>query len=382
MRKLIINANVVLENGILWNGSLLINGDTITEIRNEAEASFEEDAEIIDAQGAYVGPGFVDIHVHGAQGGTTYFDTEKTAEFFLKHGTTTLLATPPYNLDFETFLDAIRQARAAMKRTKTVKGLYLEGPYINVKYGAFSHLNPWRGNIDPDRFRMLVDAAGEDACVWTIAPEREGIVPFLEYARKVNPSAIFAVGHSEATPREIRALGKYRPTLQTHSMCATGRLETPAGTRGYGPDEYCFKEQDIFCELISDSGGIHVHTDLQRMLVNIKGINKIVLISDSSWDESHSAPKGMEHIRDLAFDDIGQLAGSKLTMDQACRNIMSHTNCGIAQAFVMASTNPAKVLGWDNEIGSIEQGKKADLVFVDHMFNVKNVMLGGELCRF
>ena len=85
---------------------------------------------------------------------------------------------------------------------------------------------------------------------------------------------------------------------------------------------------------------------------------------------------------DLSFNDLGRLAGSKLTMEKACRNIMSHTNCGIAQAFVMASLNPAKVIGMDDKIGSIEPGKIADLVFVDDKFNVSKVMLNGEICEF
>lgn len=68
-------------------------------------------------------------------------------------------------------------------------------------------------------------------------------------------------------------------------------------------------------------------------------------------------------------------------MDQACRNIMNYTNCGIAQAFLLASWNPARLLGLDHEIGTVEAGKKANLVFVDHQFNVLNVMLEGEIVK-
>ena len=82
---------------------------------------------------------------------------------------------------------------------------------------------------------------------------------------------------------------------------------------------------------------------------------------------------------DLNFDDRGGLAGSKLTMDKACKNVMGSTGCGIAQAFVMASTNPARAVGLD-DVGSIEVGKEADLVFVDDKFHVQQVMLQGELC--
>ena len=68
-----------------------------------------------------------------------------------------------------------------------------------------------------------------------------------------------------------------------------------------------------------------------------------------------------------------------MTMDQACTNVMKSTNCGIAQAFLMASTNPAKAIGMEKTIGSIDKGKNADLIFVDDKFNIKKVMLEGEL---
>ena len=382
MIKVIVNSNIVLENGIIRDGAIVIENDRIAEYGRKKEINIPEGAEVIDAKGAYVGPGFVDIHVHGAIGKTTYTDVlvvVDVADFFLKHGTTSMLSTPPYELNFDEFVDAIRVGREAMKMAKTIKGLYLEGPYINVNYGAFSHLNPWRGGIDPEQFKALVDEAGEDARVWTIAPEREDILPFVEYAKSVNPDVVLAVGHSEATPQQIRALGKYRPSLQTHSMCATGRLEVPRGTRAYGPDEYCFKEPDVFCELVSDSCGIHVNAEMQQLLIHNKGVARVVLITDSSGMDSYPNPEGLEHVTDLGFDDRGDIAGSKLTMDMACGNIMTHTNCGIAQAFIMASLNPAKVIGLDHEIGSIEKGKIADLVFVDHMFNVEKVMVGGKL---
>lgn len=379
--KAIINANVVLEEGILWDGYILIEGDVIAQVGSMREFVLPQGAELIDAEGRYVGPGFVDLHVHNALSKTTYFDAQEACEYFLARGTTTLMATPPYELAFDEFLEAICAARASMGKARTLKGLYLEGPYINPKYGAFAHLNPWRGPIDEAQFKALVDAAGTDAKVWTIAPEREGIVPFLEYARKVNPETVFAVGHSEATPEQIRKLGRLKPGLQTHSMCATGRLPVELGTRGYGPDEYCFKEPDVFCELICDSCGVHVHPDMQRLLLRNKGVHRVVLVTDSASSGKENMPAHLSHVRDLSFDDKGGLAGSKLTMDQACHNIMTHTNCGIAQAFVMASLNPAKVIGMDDEIGSIEQGKKADLVFVDDRFNVHKVMLAGKVVK-
>lgn len=376
------NAQVVLENGILWDGVIVIEDGKIQNIGNKQDVFVPENAHIIDAKGAYVGPGFVDIHTHGGNNYSIYEETEKAADYFLRHGTTTILASPPYSLDFDGFMNAINTVKAAYGKAKTLKGFYMEGPYTNAEYGSHSYMNPWRGPIDEKQYKTLVDEAGSLAKVWTIAPEREGILPFLEYARKVNPDTVFAVGHSEATPQQIRDLGtKYRPTLITHMMNATGRQTGSSGIRGYGPDEYCFCDPDMYAEIISDSQAVHVPPDLQRMIVKNKGIERVVLITDSTVFDG-KAPQEYSHIKDLNFDEHGGIAGSKLTMDKACRNVMSHTNCGIAQVFVMASLNPAKVIGMDDEIGSIEVGKVADLVFVDDKFNVQQVMVGGEICEF
>lgn len=375
--KVIKNAQVVTENGIIWDGKIIVADGEIAKVGRDIETP--TGAEVIDAKGAYVGPGFVDIHVHGGNGFNTYEQTKEAAEFFLTHGETSILATPSYDLDFKELLEAIRTTREGMKVAKSVKGLYLEGPFTNPKYGSNSDANPWRKYIEPEEFQAFVDAAGSDAKVWTIAPERPDIIPFLEYARRVNPETIFAIGHSEATPMQIRALGKYRPKIQTHAMNATGRTEVPGGTRGYGPDEYCLKEMDVYTELICDSCGIHVHPEMQQLLLHNKGVNRVVLITDSTIDDN-VGPMHLQHITDLNFDSSGGLSGSKLTMDLACKNIMMHTNCGIAQAFVMASTNPARAIGMDHEIGSIEIGKQADFVFVDDKFYVQRVVQSGEVC--
>ncbi len=377
---IIENANIVLENGILWDGVLLLSGDRILAYGSagEMESMIPGDVTCIDAKGAYVGPGFVDIHVHGGGGYHTCFEPCEAAEFFLSHGTTTILATPSHLLDFEHFLEAIRTVKEGMKTAQSIRGFYMEGPYMNPNYGSHSHRNPWRGSVDPEQFKVLVDEAGELAKVWAVAPERPGLLPFLEYARKVNPDVVFAVGHSEATPSQIRSLGKYRPTLQTHSLNATGRTGERGGIRGYGPDEYCMKEPDVYTELISDSRGIHVHPEMQQLLLHNKSVHRVVLITDSTV-RNNPAPEALRNIPDLNFDDRGGLSGSKMTLDLACRNIMTHTNCGIAQAFLMASRNPARAIGLGQEIGSIEPGKRADLVFVDDRFHVQQVMMGGVL---
>lgn len=379
--KAIINANLVLETGILFDGVLLIENDRIVALGSKREQKIPADAQLIDAQGAYVGPGFIDIHVHGGGGYTTCFEPEAAARHFLRHGETSILATTDYSMDRETMLKAIRTIQKAMGNAPTIKGINMEGPYTNPDYGANADINPWRCPVREEDYKQLVDACGQDVKIWTMAPERPDILPFLQYARQVNPDVIFSVGHSEATPMQIRALGKHRPTLLAHALNATGRIPVAHGLRGYGPDEYCFKEPDMYAEMICDTCAIHVHPEMQQLLLHTKGVEHTILITDSTAFEN-PVPEAFSYVEDLNFDSQGILAGSKLTMDLACRNIMMHTNCGIAQAFLMGSTNAARLLGMDEDIGSVAVGKVADLVFVDDRFRVRNVMLAGEMCTF
>lgn len=375
------NAKVVLETGILFDGVILLDGDRILAVGDRREVEIPADCQMIDAEGAYVGPGFVDIHVHGGNG--HMFDTEplQAAEHFLRNGETTVLATLYYNLSKEGFLDSIKKVQAAMAAGGAgdiIAGIYMEGPYMNPKFGAMPERNKWKGAIAEEAYKEVVDTVGTDAYVWSVAPEREGIEEFVRYAGKVNPHAVFAVGHSEATPQQVRKMKRYGLCLQTHCMDATGNYSEWVGTRGAGPDEACLTDPDMYAELICDSGAVHVNKDLINLIVKTKGVDKVVLITDSFVSDL-PAPEKLKHITDLIFDENCWLSGSKLTMNVACRNIMSHTNCGIAQAFLMASRNPARVIGLEDEIGTIEAGKLANLVFVDDVFNVKKVMLGGKL---
>ena len=101
-----------------------------------------------------------------------------------------------------------------------------------------------------------------------------------------------------------------------------------------------------------------------------------ILITDS-FPSTEQGPEELRYITDLVFDANGLLNGSRLTMDAACRNMVMHTGCSITEAFWMASRNPARMIGMDKEIGTIEPSKKANLVFMDDAFHVKKVMLDG-----
>ncbi len=377
--KVIKNAKIILEDGVLEDGVIVINGEIISYVGANEEVDIPSNAEIIDANNNFVGPGFVDIHVHGGSNYHTYEDPINASKFFLSHGETTILATPYYSMSCEEFIKSIRTIKQGMKSTNTIKGIYFEGPYTNPDYGSEADLNPWRIDIPKEIYAKIVDEAGDLAKVWAIAPERNDILPFVKYAKKVNPNVKFSLGHSQATPSQVEALGEYKPSIMVHTFNATGRVGDRGGIRGVGPDEYALLNDDVYCELIADSCCIHVPIELQRLLVKVKGYKKVVLITDCVRFDEFETPEKFKHIKDLSFDYQGCLAGSKMTMDYACKNIMEHTGVSIDKAFYMASTAPAKAIGLYDKLGSIKVGKIADLVICDENVNVKKVLQNGKV---
>ena len=138
----------------------------------------------------------------------------------------------------------------------------------------------------------------------------------------------------------------------------------------------------MYAELICDESGVHVVPDLIKMFVRTKGVEKICLITDSYASTErflNNEADGIWYGSDLNYDYRGWLAGSRMTLENAVRNMMVHTGYGLCHAIRMASLNPAKLLGIDNRVGSIAPGKTANLILIDDTVRVKSVILEGEL---
>ena len=374
----IINATLVMKDHLIPEAVLFIEDGVITGYGEMRVTPVPEGCETVDAEGLFVGPGFVDIHNHAGGGHWFYNEPILAAQFNLAHGVTTVLPTLYFSSTGQQLVEKIDVVQQAMKTPEgaNIGGFYMEAPYMNPKFGANRENNPWNGPICKEEYQPIIDKIGTDVKVWVLAPERENIEQFVIDCKKSNPNVRFSVGHSEASPQQIEALMPYGLCLGTHHTNATGDLPKYPECRGVCVDEAVNYNRDIYAELICDSRGIHVDPYMLRLVRRIKGEDRIVLISDACVFNG-PVPPGYDGVNDINFDFAGEIAGSKLTLEVACRNMMKHTGASIVDVFRYASYNPAKAVGF-NDRGEIRKGLRADLVICDHWMNIKSVILKGE----
>ena len=377
--KAIINAELIMRDHFIPDAVVFFDRGRISGYGEMRNTNIPDGCELIDAEGEYVGPGFIDIHSHTGDDINAWEDPKAAAKFHLSHGVTTYLPTSYGRMTREQYIDMSNRVREAMNSSegKSIGGIYFEGPYSNPKYGSNQSLNPWNKPILPEDYEPIIEASKGIVKVWGIAPERDDILPFVMAVKAANPNVRFAVTHSEATPNQIERLMPYGLCIGTHHTNATGTIVKYQGCRGCCVDETVNYNREIYAEVISDSRGIHVEPYMQRLIRKIKGDDRIILISDRTKTAAPN-PKGYEDITDLNFDYEEGIAGSKLSLDVACRNFIKHTGASIVDIFRFASLNPAVALGYTDR-GQILLGNRADLVIVDHEVNVKKVILEGEV---
>jgi len=379
----IVNTKLILPDGIIWDGAITYDNGKIIQVGRRDQVQIPADTDVHDAQGHYTAPGLIDIHNHG--GGEYLFaeNPQYCSEFFLKHGVTTVLPTFYHNLSMDDMLAGAQRIREASANGAgcIMDGLYMEGPFMQLQ-GSFMSGMKWENEIQKPVYSKLVDELGEMVRIWAIDPDRENIAEFMSYAKESNPAVIFAHGHSVCTSEKIREVAHYGVKLRTHLGDSGGPAGRAQGTPGAGGDEFCLYEPDMYAELICDEIGIHVVPDLVKLVIKVKGVEKVCLISDSMPSRTNyknNAAAGIWYGPDLNYDDEGKLAGSRMTLDNGIRNVMTHTGYGLCHAIRMATANPAKLLGIDHRVGSLASGKTANLIIIDDMVHIKRVILQGKL---
>lgn len=373
MKNVIINGKIVLEDSVKKLNVFFEDGQ-ITEVSDREPT----DENIIDAKGLFVAPGMLDIHTHGRHGSDTMYATFKdlnnisTAE--LKTGVTSFLPTT-MTMPAEDIKKAIRAAYDYKDQVEGAKilGMHLEGPFFSVKYkGA----QPEECMIPPTIENYLSFAGEHPDFIKKIslAPEIEGAVDLIKYL--TNQGVVVSMGHTDATYEEAVKAIEAGATSGTHTYNAM----TPLKHREPGVVGAVMLHDDVYAELILD--GVHVSFPAAKVLANMKGPDKLILITDSL--EAADLPDGVYELgtqkvyvkNGQARLKEGNLAGSTADLNACVRNAYKYLNVPIYQAIGYATKNPADSLGL-KDYGRIKPGCVADMIIIDDDINIHSVILNG-----
>ncbi|MDF2879773.1 MAG: nagA [Clostridiaceae bacterium] len=374
--KVIINGKIITKDEVIL-GKNIIFDKQIIDITDNLDLINNSNIDVIDAKGDYVSPGFIDLHIHGS-GGKDAMDGDidglrVISSTISKNGVTAFLPTT-MTMDIDTIykaLDTIRQAMKKQMPGAKVVGAHMEGPFINEKYKgaqAAEHI------LKPE-FK-LIEQYMDIIKIITLAPEKDHNYEFINKVK--NNNVVLSIGHSNATYEEAMKAIDAGITHATHTFNAM----TPLHHRKPGIVGAIFNSS-IVCELIADK--IHVHPSLFQFLVNVKGKDKVVLITDSmragcmkDGEYELGGQKVLVKDNSARLED-GVLAGSVLTLNRAVSNIKNNTNLKINEVINMVSLNPAKEIKLDKQKGSLEINKDADIVIFDEDINVKETIVEGNV---
>jgi len=385
------DATVVLPDRLLPGAHVEVGDGRIAFI---GKRKTPHGATFVDLGGQYLCPGFVDLHVHGGDG-ADFMDG--TAEAFravcrchARHGTTSLTPTSTVArlADYERFLELCGELHREQSTGARIVGSHFYGPYF-ARPARGCH--PDQDFLVPDEAnsKSLMRLAGTMPFVVTVAPEIDNaewlVRTFSERGVRFN------AGHSFATFPQMEAAVGWGVRHVDHLFCAMSdrarlRQSQTYPMRGGVMEATLFFDQ-LTTEVIAD--GKHLTPELLRLAYKVKGPDRLALVTDAMRavdrpdGEYWFGPEGRgERVRKM--DDVGvtldstALASGVTGMDRAVRTMHRVAGVPLPDAIRMASLTPARILGLESEIGSIEVGKRADLVVLDAELNVTQVFIDGE----
>lgn len=375
MSILIVDGRLLLDNNIVDDKDLLIEDNKIAAIGKGLSGD-----NVINADGNYVSPGFIDIHIHGSAGFDTMdgtFDAiNAISKSIAKRGTTSFLPTTMTE-DKNKIKNAIKNVYENKNHVEgaEILGIHMEGPFINPKQkGAQDEKFILKPTID--NFLELCGDYLDIVKLVTIAPEIEGSLNLIKFLKE--KGIIVSVGHTDSTYDEVAAGFKAGITHATHVFNAMrGFHHREVGTLG------AIFDLDISAELIAD--GIHSVFPAIRTVLKLKGKKNTNLITDAMMAANLSDGLYQLGGQDVYVKDgaarlkSGVLAGSTLTLDKAVKNILANTDLSLYESVALASYNSAKVIGVHDRKGLIKEGYDADIVIFDDDINIKKTIVGGKI---
>jgi len=387
----IIGGKLVLPDRIVPDGGLSIKSGVIDGVFTQPKSSrsIPKTANVIEAGGAYISPGFVDMHVHGG-GGADLMDGKAKAVETMRTahaagGTTAMLPTTLTSSDEDLFaaLYAYRAAKADDLPGPRLIGVHLEGPYLSLAQAGAQDPKflMWP---KPYHYMKILEIFPEVKRV-TVAPELQGAIEFAKELKRRGIGA--AIGHTDATYDEIKDAMAAGYTHMTHLYSAMSTVKRVKARRIAGAVEAALLLDGLSAEVIAD--GMHLPEALLKLALKCKGVDKLALVTDAMRAAgmpdgeyplgSYTGGVGMIVDEGVAWlKDRSAFAGSVSMMNKMVGNMVRIAGASVPEAVRMASLTPSRLIGMEGQLGSIEKGKMADIVLFDDDFRVISTIVGGK----
>lgn len=375
--KAVINGKIILKDRIV-EGKALLFSDVIEGV--VPSDKIPEGAEIIDAEGGYVAPGLIDLHIHGYLGCDVCDAKEdsirRIANGLIANGVTGFLPTT-MTVDMKVIRSALEVCRALKEESKSwcgsaILGAHAEGPFISEsKKGA---QDP-KYILKPDA--KFVKEYSDIIKIITLAPETD--TADFEQIREIcrDTGVVVSMGHTSADYETAVRSTEAGVKHATHLFNAM----TPLAHRAPGVVGAALNT-DVSCELIVDT--FHVDKCLYDLLFKLKG-RKLCFITDCL--PAGGLPYGEYTLggAKIIYRDIvcrledGTVAGSVLHLNRGVWNVYSNSNIPLYECVNGASLNPATAIGIADRKGSLDIGKDADIIITDNIFEIKKTIIGGKV---
>ncbi len=373
--KIITNGRIITDGRILDGFDIAVDGEKIVSVKEHTDGRGEK----VDLHGMYIAPGFIDLHCHGG-GGYEFIDAteeafEKAAAIHFAHGTRVMYPTISAT-DYCSTVRVLECARRVKNSCKVeIPGVHLEGPYL-AKEMCGGQAEGVIRDINREEYCSLLEKYGDIIARWDYAPEKDRDGEFAK-ALKEN-GTVGSTAHSSAEYSDILSALKEGNRLITHLYSCTSTVTRHNGFRHLGVVESAFLLDELFVEIICD--GCHLPKELIKMVVKIKGDDRVCLITDAL----RPAGKGKEGeayldcaVPFVIEDGVAKLldksafAGSIATSDRLVK-VAADSGIDIASAVKMITQTPAEVMGLKNK-GRIAPGFDALFTVFDGEFNVYDI---------
>ncbi|MEG0273303.1 MAG: N-acetylglucosamine-6-phosphate deacetylase [Hydrogenoanaerobacterium sp.] len=377
----VIKSDKIYQNHSLQAGVLTVDGSKITALSADKAGTAAEE---INLSGYRVLPGLIDTHMHGGNGFDTMDCEEKSingmSEYLAGVGVTTFYPTTVTSSLERTLKAVTVVADCKEKGVKGAKigGIYLEGPYISAKFKG-AHPEEYIVEINLDDLSKMIKAARGNVKTVAIAPEKAGATEAVKFLK--NQGVTTTLGHSDATYDETLAAIKAGARAGIHIYNAM----RPLHHREPGILGATLVTDGFAAEMICD--GIHVNPRSMEIVTRCKHTDDVILITDCMC--AGGMPDGKYMLGELpvvvqngiARTEEGALAGSTLKLINGVKNAVQLVGVPFEDAIRFATENPARQLGIINEVGTLEEGKTADIIAIDDDYNVVFVMIDGKIVK-